>query len=266
MQSKYFTIKVPIAIPSVATNGQHAVFADTHVLFNWTGFQMPRGGAKLLNVGLIAQCKLDAGATVNEFPVDLLFATSNASDLGALNTVPPETGWASNIVGMVEITADQYQPDLDSRSFADASRADTIADTLHGWGGGIVLAPAEPLSENSKTALNPGFSTMYIGGIAKDAWDFRSVMRSTAAKTVADDVAVAVDAVDPRKTFAIGDVLVNTTTADTSVQTALGTVSALGANLITFEGQPGSALGAAVADDDYIYNKYPITLVLHFER
>ena len=244
--TRYFQVKVPIAIPSVATTGQHTAFADTDVLFDWTSFELPRHGAKLINVGMITRAKGDAGTTVNEFPVDLLFSSTNTRSLGTLNDAPPDNlAHQRDLQGHVEIVAGNYVPDLDSHSFADTSRVEGNAPN-------IVLVPDATVTSVPKT--------MYVGGIAKGAFDFESVCRSTAAKTTSD-VAIAVDGVDARKLFAVGDTLVNTTTADTSVQTALGKVSVVAENAITFE----STLEASVADNDFIYNKYPITLILSFE-
>ena len=70
MVSKFFSVKVPIHIPAVATIGQATAFADGDVLFNWTSFPLPRGGAKLCNVGMHLQAKGDGSVTVNEYTAE----------------------------------------------------------------------------------------------------------------------------------------------------------------------------------------------------
>ena len=246
MVSKFFSVKVPIHIPAVATIGQATAFADGDVLFNWTSFPLPRGGAKLCNVGMHVQAKGDGSVTVNEFPVDLLFSTSNSVALGTLGSTAPDNATQRLIAGHVEIVAGNYVPDLDAYSFADTSRVEGNAPN-------IVLSPDVTYDLEE---------VMYVGGIAKDAFDLRSLCRSTGAVATSARV-VAVDGTDPRKMFAVGDTLVNNTTADTSIETALGVIESIGdANTITFK----ENITASVADNDYMYNKFPITLILSFER
>ena len=247
MQSKYFQVEVPIPIPAVVTIGQGTAFADTETLFNWTSFEMPRGGAKLVNVGMRTRMKGASTPVVNEFPVDLLFSTNNDVDLGVLGsaigaTVTQQRG----IVGHVEIIATQYVPDLVTCSFADTSRIEGNAPNM-------VLTP---------DLTTDGEEVMYVAGIAKAAWDFTSVCRATDARTT-ERSDIVVDGVHVTKLFVAGDTLVNNTTADTSIQTEIGVIKSVDSTTaITLT----STLSAAVADNDYIYNKYPITLILSFER
>ena len=73
---KYFNTIIDCEIPTVAA-GQHAAFGDGDVLFDWTAFDIPKGACRLLNVAMVVTSRGDAGATVNNPHVDLIFATKN---------------------------------------------------------------------------------------------------------------------------------------------------------------------------------------------
>ncbi len=117
------------------------------------------------------------------------------------------------------------------------------------------------LSGEPESGTNVGYDKLYIAGIAADANDFTSLVRIN--NGTLDGDTFTVDGLDPRLTFAIGDVIAATTTADTSVSKSLGTIKSMpDANTIVLE----TTTENAILNDDFIYNTTPIKIELQFER
>ena len=134
MISKYFTVEIKPFITPIAA-GQHAAFADGDVLFDWTPFQIPRGGGRIIGAHVELRPKGDSGATPNKFPLQLYLARHNSdhpdngndspSTLGALNSAPANLGNISNAVdhfmGHIPIVAGDFADTLDPIAVASTS-------------------------------------------------------------------------------------------------------------------------------------------------
>ena len=237
MNSKYFNITVK---PDMT--GQNAVtaFANDDVMFDWASFLVPKGGARLIAVTAIVR---GADITRQEHPMDLYFAkATSAGDapttLGTVNATAAGVGYFNELLGCLNIPIEDYRDGLDNMSM---SHTNTVAT-----GAGIVMDDLTP---------SGGYNTYYLGVIAKGAFDFGTGVLS-AGGTSADDSGITVDGSAAAKAFAIGDVIVDNGNA------AVGTIKTVATTSITLV----SGSTEAIADNDELVPKNPITFILHFER
>jgi hypothetical protein len=249
---KYFTVEVKPTIPNVAA-GQHAAFANGDVLFDWMAFEIPKGAAKLIGVTAEIRPKGDAGSTVNKFAFELVFAKSKSlvapTTLGTVNSAPAASaildGQADRIIGHLSIADGHFNSDMDQLAIATAAATE-----------GMVLE-GEPFSGNTV-----GTDTLYVGGIAGDAFNF--VSGCTINNGDLNGPVLTVADVDPRLFLAVGDTIAVTTTANTSVAKSMGVIKSMAdANTITLE---SAFTTGDVTNDDFVYNVSPIRLVLTFEK
>lgn len=262
MQGKYFTKEIKPIISSRAV-GQHTVFADGDVLFDWTPFNIPKGGGRLIGAHVEIRPKGDAGATPNLFPLELLFARSSQDYVGPTTLGPLNAAAATAAVigtqtdrflGHVPILAADFG---DTDALAVASTSDTNGIVLQNEEG--FHARGNVYSNNITTSL-ASESRFYVGGIAGGNFDFISgvlINNGTLNGSV-----FTVDGVDPRLSIAVGDSIAATTTADTAVQKDLGTVLTVAANTITLT----ETTSNNIVNNDFIYNTKPIRILLTFER
>ena len=250
---KYFTVEVKPTMPTVAI-GQHADFADGDIAFDWFGFDIPKGAAKLTGVVMEVRSAGDAGASVQKVAMDLLFARTRDNgniappSLGAVNSpMSATTVGRYEIIGHVEMAATGYAASLDGTSICTSGR--TPQDAL-----GLVLQ-GEP-----ETGTNVGYDKIYVAGILKTALDLESLTRIN--NGTLDGSVLTVNGTDPRLFLAVGDTIAATTATDTSASTAIGEVSALAELSITLK----AATEVAVVNDDFIYNVNPIRFIFSFEK
>lgn len=252
MKSKYFTVEVKPIIPAT-DNGQHAAFADGEILFDWTAFEVPRGGGKLIGVTVEMRPKGDANSTVQPTPaLELVFAKSKPdgtapSTLGVEGAAPVAPGvigtQAGLYLGNVPIINAAFNTDLDSLTVGSVAAPN-----------GMVLHP-EPISGS-----NVGVDTLYVGGLAGANFNFVSGATINAGDLTGPTLTVA--DVDPRLFIAVGDTIVVCDHDTTTAQKAVGVVKSFtDANTLVLE-----EACDAVVDDDIIYNVSPIRIVLTFEK
>ena len=239
MNSKYFNITVK---PDVT--GQNAVtaFADDDVMFDWTSFKVPKGGARLIAVTALVK---GADITRQEQPMDLYFAKATSAGnapttLGTVNATAAGIGYFNELLGCLNIPVEDYRDGLDNASVAHTN---TVAT-----GAGIVMDDVTP---------SDGYNTYYLGVIAKGAFNFGTGVLANDAVS-ASDLSFNVDGSHAGKAFAIGDVLVDNGNA------AIGTIKSIATNGLSITLESGCA--EAVADNDEIVPKNPITFILHFEK
>ena len=247
----YFTKTVNCEISGTA-NGQHAAFAAGDILFDWQGFEIPKGGAKLVGVTALIRGKGDANATPNVFPFSLLFGRVGTT-LGDANAVAfLTTKITKDIYGSIEVEA------ADFMGVAVNNQCLAVATTGGNKASSIVLT-GDPLTPTSDTK---GYDKFYVAGIAQDAFDFTTIMRiddddiassSPGTTLVIDGTSIVIG-----EHVMVGDELIAHDDA------AIGTVASI-TNATTVELE--SAIATSVlAADDYVYVKHPITLQLHFEK
>jgi hypothetical protein len=239
MTTKYFNSSV--ISPTVAASKLNTAFAEGDIVFDWVGFEVPRGACKLLGATVIIRPKNDAGQTVAANGLDLLFAKGPVPDATptSLGTVNAEvTNFAStDIVGGMPFVAD------------DKFGTRTLYATN--------VSPCELVLEpNPASGSNIGVDKFYLAGLAAGAIDLTSgcTVDGTPGTGQANlDVAD----VDADLGFAVGDIVHD------EDDRLMGTVSAI----------PGTAditmaanLANAGVNDKKIYNINPIRIILHFEK
>ena len=247
----YFTVEVKPTIPNVAA-GQHAAFAQNDLLFDWYAFDVPKGTCRLLHIDQEVRPKADAGSTVNEFDLDLLFAKANQdgtapSSIGTVNSAAlgSAVNLSNNMMGFIANGSwETHEVHLDSTAYTQCREVNC----------GMFFSNPGP------QVTTKGYDRYYMAAIAEGAFDFRSGILINAGDLTGP--VITVDGVDATLSLAVGDTIGVTTTADTSVSKDMGVIKSIdSATQITLE----SAFTTAVVDDDIVYNQAPITFRLHFE-
>jgi hypothetical protein len=125
------------------------------------------------------------------------------------------------------------------------------------YGGGAAGAQLPVILEGEPASgQNVGYDIIYVAAFVVGAVDFSTGVKPTAQATTSTDT-IAVDGVDPRKCFQIGDT-VYTNTDDT----ALGTVKSMTSSEIVLNAN----LAAQVEDNEEIVNANPVRVVFGFEK
>ena len=261
MKSNFFTVEVPVPVPTVAV-GQHADYANSDIVFDWHAFDIPRGPAKLMSITMEVRSAGDAGASVQKPALELFFANDIVTaggtqlaptSLGAVNgAVSATSGPKTNIIGAVELATTGYSTDIDGTSIWTSGRAEGNDTPLH-----MVLQGLP------STGTTIGTDRLYIAAVldGSTTLDLESLTRIN--NGTLDGSVFTVNGTDPRLFLAPGDFITATTTADTSVAKDLGVIKSMAdANTITLE----TTTENAIVNDDFIYNKFPIKFYFHFSK
>ena len=282
---KYHTVDV---WPTIPASVQHAgAAADTHVLFDWTAFNIPRGSNKLTSLCVNVR-GTDGADQASNADIGLLFAKANEdgtapTTLGDLNAAVDTSGWQNNIIGSVNLDSSRWSQGGD---LVFSNHGSVNLDAV-GEQGSIILQGRK---------FNEGYDRIYVAGIAKGAFDFSTAVETTAAEDVSE-LATAIiggtsaldngSGVNPlaHTKFVVGDIL----HAEDNV--VLGEVASITNATITFRHdgvkkmhgngivlydtpaslaawkiQNGAGTAGDLADGDEIYNVHPITFTFGFER
>ena len=249
---KFFTVEIKPTIPNVAA-GQHAAFTANDLVFDWYAFDIPKGTSRLVGGTIETRPKGDAGSSVNEFDLELLFAktvNNNApTSLGTVNdALTAGVNISNHMVGYIDNGSwNAHEVHLDSTAFT------TLKSTLSN----PAYFTGEP---NSGT--NVGYDKFYVAGIAAGNLDFTSLTRINDGDL--NGPVLTVNGTDPRLFLAVGDTIAVTTTADTAVSKSMGVIKSMAdANTITLE---SAFTTGDVVNDDFVYNVAPIRISLHFEK
>ena len=246
----YFTKTIDCEIPG---SRQHvAAFTAGDVLFDYTGFEIPKGGAKLVGATALIRGKGDTNAAGNTFAFSLIFGRVGVT-IGTTNAIAFITEKITkDIYGSLEMEL------ADFMGTATNNACLSVATTGGNKASSIVLT-GDPLTPISDTV---GYDKFYVAGIAQGAFDFITLNRINDANiaTVSPGTTLVSDGsgMDIREQIMVGDVLV---AHDNAV---IGTVATL-TNGTTTELTEDIATGVLV-HQDFIYVKHPITLQLHFEN
>jgi len=227
-----------------------APFTADDILFDWVPLQVPKGANKLISITgyMMGQ---DGGEQVNG-DIEFIFAKSingeAPTSLGAVNAA--QTGGFDlplHYIGFAKCEAT-------SSVTVGAKFGDFFTSTYGGGAAGAqlpVILEGEPAS-----GQNVGYDIIYVAAFVVGAVDFSTGVKPTAQATTSTDT-IAVDGVDPRKCFQIGDT-VYTNTDDT----ALGTVKSMTSSEIVLNAN----LAAQVEDNEEIVNANPVRVVFGFEK
>ena len=258
---KYYNIKVlPDQVngdvsPVIDADASHNAFAAGDLLFDWTAFYIPKGTSKLENVALYMNGA--DGATPVAGDIHLVFARD-------VDGVAPLTAGTINSAGMTSCF------NLATNFLGGVVLEGTTAGVgkLKGPAHGAIYTTTRQMSngaqivsailEGEEEKTKPGYSKVYVCGIAEGSFVFQTNVLSNAA--VSDATAatattgIVVKTGDARKTFQKGD-----TVYIHDVDVAIGVVKSVpDATHIILE----SANVGAIAENDEFINANPIKISL----
>tara|TARA_R100001129_G_scaffold48240_1_gene33041 strand:+ start:41 stop:811 length:771 start_codon:yes stop_codon:yes gene_type:complete len=253
--AKYFNVTVT---PTITASKQHAgAFTAQDVLFDWTSFEIPRGGARLINATLITRPKANATPTKNDFGAFMVFSSSDSTSLGTINS-SADSRPNNNLIGMCEFeTTNSYINAYPSSNLASTGRASNNANQHPS----VIFQTTAAQT----TRHGVGFDKYYIAGLCNGAWDYRSSFQiadadidtSSPGTTLVTDDGSGGGTTDLREVFLPGDVL------HAHDDAVIGTIDTI-TNATTLE--LTSAIETSVLeDDDYVYNINPLRIILSFE-
>lgn len=251
----YFTVEVKPLIP--ASTQDTAVFTAGDLLFDWVGFEIPRGGAKLVGVTALVRPKGDAGPTPNNFDFDLIFGKVGTT-LGTANAVAFVGAPTNDIIGSVNIAQSNFIGPSSAVSTSCTS-VTSVSDLS------IVISPDDTALN---TGTNVGYDKFYVAGISNNSSiDFRTINVINDAdinSTTPTAIVMAGSSMNVRDHFLAGDVL------HAADDILLGTVDSIDANdtgpINLTAATSGAGDSTTVTNGDKIYNINPIKLLLHFEK
>ena len=260
--SRFFTVTVKPQIPAVK---QHAGdITDAQVLFDWTGFDIPKGAAKLIGMTVLYRGKDEVDITPTDF--ELFFAKSSSaspksspSSLGAVAAIvqPPAAGtqpWFNDLIGKVYVDASLMTNDGDMvfMNVLNQTEGDvgiTNDKALHAFPGNLVME-GQP-----ESGTNVGYDKVYVAAIAKATHNWESTM-TTKGVASTSNAYINLTTKDALKCLAPGDLLAN------EDGVALGEVTEVVSDtLVNRKGTYAISAGGKV-----VYNENPIVLKLHFQR
>ena len=253
--ARYFNVTVT---PTITASKQHtAAFGAQDVLFDWTSFEIPRGGARLVNASLITRPKANGTPTKNDFGAFLLFSSSDSTSLGTINSAANNRP-NNNLIGMCEFeSTTSYVNQYPSSNFASTGRSSNTNNQHPS----VVFQTTTAQT----TRHGVGFDKYYIAGLCNGAWDYRSSFRiddadintSSPGTTLVTDDGSGGGTTDLREVFLPGDVL------HAHDDAVIGTIDTI-TNATTLELTSAISTGV-LADNDYVYNINPLRIILSFE-
>tara|TARA_R100000700_G_scaffold9843_2_gene14274 strand:- start:1811 stop:2629 length:819 start_codon:yes stop_codon:yes gene_type:complete len=248
-------------------------FTADDVLFDWTAFEVPRGGCALRSISAIIP-GTDATATNGGLQMDLYFATTfngtaptTLGNTNAAMNVISATANKNHITHMVSLLGSEMEDAGDGMvGFNVLGKGAVTSATTSGPTGLVILQ-----GDTEYTGTTKGYQTIWVAGVAQGTYNFGTnclldgAITSGSAGAQTLDVSEDADADD---LFAIGDELLAAANDGSSVQT-IGTVTALTADTITVDAKDINGTNVwssgALADDDEICYRRPITLRLGLE-
>ena len=229
-------------------------FSSGDILFDWTAFELPGGGAKLNSIAVYITG--EDGATAAEQDMYLYFAkTVNGAAPDSLGSVNAAMSTGFNfpkaILGGIKLEGGESNSQLLGPAFGDVLGG--VPYSAHGLDGTVIFT-----AEEGQPGLGGvGNDTFYVCGFAGGAYDFSTGVLVDGAITSDTETSITVKSVDPRKCFQIGDeVYVH------DVDTAIGTIKSMTSTNITLNA--AIAGGTDIADEDELVNANPIRIKLGF--
>ena len=260
MQGKYFnvTVKPPVAVAALAAGN----ITDAEILFDWAGFDVPKGASRLVGITVLYTGKNGVDYTPTDF--ELFWATGDADGsapgtMGDDGAAVDTFGWFNNIQGKTYVDA--------SNGINDGDLITGNVISVQNVSGGILAAShVDGFPNNSGLVLqgvpesgtNVGYDKLYVAAIAKATHNW-GASTMTIDTTVPATTSPIITVADLSALIAVGpgDIL-----RDEDDQ-LIGTVKTVdSATQITLEANSANA----VAEDKLVYNTNPITLLLSFEK
>ena len=256
----YFTVEVKPTIDVAALAAGN--ITDAEILFDWHGFDIPRGPAKL--IGVTARVVGKNGADYTMADIELFWAKSIAGSapgtLGDDGAAVDTFGWFPNIIGKTFLDASSGSNDGDLIMGNIMTAAAPGGGTL--GGSQAVNLPIDSLSVfegEPESGTNVGYDKIYVAGIAKGThnWGASTMTIDTPLPTTSSSIITVADLSPVLSGIGPGDIL-----RDEDNQ-LMGTVKSVdSATQMTLEANSANA----VAENKIVYNTTPVTLLLSFEK
>jgi len=253
---KYFNVEVRPVIDVAALAAGNIVTSE--VLFDWAGFDVPKGACKLVGGTILYRGKNGADYAATDFEV--IYAKGN-SDATAPTTLGDD-GDGVDTPGWMHL--------IQGRSYVDASIHSSDGDLVYGVlyhlnanGGGANAAANHFVSDGlvlqgvPNSGTNVGYDKLYVAGIAKGTHNWGASTMEAGAGLSTSSPTVALTDLDATIALCPGDILRD---EDNKL---IGTVKTVdSATSITLEDNANFAS----AEGKLVYNTTPITFVLGFEK
>ena len=255
---KYFNVAVkpPVAVAALAAGN----ITDAEILFDWAGFDVPKGACRLIGMTILYTGKNGVDYTPTDF--ELFWATGDADGtapgtMGDDGAAVDTFGWFNNIQGKTYVDASLMTNDGDlitgnvlSMQEGEIDFADT-GRWVNPFPGNLVLQGAP------ESGTNVGYDKLYVAAIAKATHNWgASTVVSDGTQSTSSPI-ITVKTVSAVITCGPGDILRD------EDGLLFGTVKTVdSATQITLEANSSSA----TTDEKLVYNTTPITLVLSFEK
>ena len=253
---KYFnvTVKPTISVAALAAGN----ILNTEILFDWHGFDIPKGAAKLIGITALYTGKNGADYTPVDF--ELFWAKGNPDKTGPITmgddgAVIDTFGWYNNIIGKTYVDA--------SLGLNDGDLITGNVLTINSVTGGT--AGSNPIAQSNSTVFqgepdsgaNVGYDKIYVAAISKATHNWGPSTMTVNGTMATTSPTLTVADLDALIAVGPGDVLRD------EDGLLFGTVKKVdSATQITLENN----LVSASANDKLVYNTTPITLILSFEK
>ena len=256
---KYFTVTVkpPIAVAALAAGN----VLDAEILFDWHGFDVPKGASKLIGITALYAGKNGVDYTPTDF--ELIWGKSSAGGVAPITmgddgAAVDTFGWFNNIIGKT------YMDASNGRNDGDLITGNIISAASPGGGtaaannaANLPMTNQLVLEGEPDSGTNVGYDKIYVAAIAKDThnWGASTVVSDGTQST--SSPTITVKTVSAVITCGTGDILRDENGL------LFGTVKTVdSATSITLEANSASA----TTDENLVYNTTPITLILSFEK
>ena len=276
MVNKYFSVTVTpdvimgdVSDVHDATDGIPLAAGD--LVADWTAVDLPKGVNILHSISLLVN-NVDAGATRFVGDLVVLFAKSvNNVAPGSIknNGFGDAPAWGGNIRDHI-VGAIRLESTADNLEYNIPIVDDVLGFSMYQYGHGKIHAtatatPSLPmiLEMDPDSGTNVGYDKLYVALLNYHGTPTITGTNVLSTETIdasgAEKNTIAVDTVDARKLFSIGD-QVYVYDVDTPIP---GTLTKVEQNLLTFS-ETNSTVD--VAENDELLNANPIRLKLGFER
>ena len=280
---KFFNSSV--ITPLVKASAQDSAFVTGDLVFDWTAFDIPKGAARVLGATITYRRNKVASQVAG---IDLLFARDVGTNTALTSLGTPNAGVgvsnyadaASNVIGALYSSNGDIHPAVATAAAFQTSGASGGAPSS------IVLEP----NTNTASGVNAGYDRYYVAGMAAGGLDLRSLVALDAGVDVSgeDGTITDLDGTAPNVVFAAGDILhvqddiilgeVASLDADNIVFKFDGSTSTnhavvagnqsytVPADIAAWRIQNGAGAAGDLANNDLVYNIYPLRIFLHLER
>jgi len=278
MKTNYFN--VPVITPLIKASIQHEQFAEGDIVFNWTAFDIPRGAARVLGASMMLRHNKVASQVGC---IDLVFAKDDGT-----NSAPTAIGTGNALYGIANLVEHNVIGFLPGK-LADVSGEGVAATALtvqtsHASPSPIIL---DPVATNSASGVNMGYDRYYLAGLASGALDLQSLVALDDNVDISgeDGTITDLDGAQCNTVFGAGDILhaqddiiigeVASTTANNIVFKFDGSTSTnhavvagnqtytVPADIAAWRIQNGAGAAGDLANNELIYNIYPLRVILH---